>query len=47
MKEKEFIEEIKKRFPESDIETLTDALDRIKNTEYEYMFSEEIKLFIN
>lgn len=43
MKKKQFIDEIKRRFPDSDIETVDDALDRIKDTEYEYIFSEEIK----
>ena len=42
MNEQEFIKEIKRRFPESDIETLEDALNRIINTEYEHIFSSEI-----
>lgn len=43
MKAKKFIKEIKRRFPSSDIDTLKDALDSVKNTEYEYIFSAEIR----
>ncbi len=41
--EEKFIKEIQRRFPNSDIETLEDAIHRIEGTEYEYIFSEEIK----
>ena len=45
MSEKEFINEISRRFPESEIEDLNDAINRTIGTEYEYIFSKEIEMF--
>jgi hypothetical protein len=43
MDKKQFIKEIQRRFPENDIETLQEAIDRCEGTEYEYIFSETIE----
>lgn len=45
--EQYFIKEIQKRFPSSEIETLEEALNRIKDTEYEHIFESEIALLNN
>jgi hypothetical protein len=45
--EQYFIKEIQKRFPDSDIETVEEALNRVKDTEYEHIFESEIEVLNN
>tara|TARA_R110000772_G_C13310268_1_gene440098 strand:+ start:25389 stop:25541 length:153 start_codon:yes stop_codon:yes gene_type:complete len=46
MEEQAFINEISRRFPEREIKFLEDAIDTCIGTEYEYIFSREIKELI-